>query len=296
MDANLKANRLITKKEQQHFFILADAKLQNLDIGEELLEVLDNLSIGYKFSDRTFDNTLVWISAKGSEPRKVEYESEVCMVYYNAATFEKDYLEGKVRKDLKMIKSFYPHKGTKTLVVLQSVGDSLLNNPDITSKMYQEFLVELTVAFEFDFIELKNMEEFFTLVNNIQECLEKKSGRKEFLMEGTYIAAKGAKYSKKAYCEGFEDIFSKYWIGMIMSIPGVSEAKAIAIAKKYPNFKNLVKEYNRKDIPESEKKLILCKIEVPSQYGEGKTQKIGKKISEKIYECFSCTDPKMQIE
>ena len=97
--------------------------------------------------------------------------------------------------------------------------------------MYEKFLIKVTVAYEFDYIELKATKDFFDLINNINLTLEKKSTRKDLLMGDTYVGSKGAKITKKATMEGFNDILSKYWINMLMSIPGVSENKAIAIAK-----------------------------------------------------------------
>ena len=163
----------------------------------------------------------------------------------------------------------------------------MYNNQEITRKMYEEFLVELTVAFEFDYIDLKTTDELFTFIRDIQECLKKKSTRKELYMGDTYVASKGAKYSKKATIEGFNDYFSKLYIGLLMSIPGVSENKAIAIAKKYQSLRQLSVQYSRRDISHAEKKKLLCSIDIPSSIGDGKSQNIGKKISEKIYESWS---------
>ena len=247
-------------KENQHFYVLADKGLMNKEVGGRLEEELESLSIGYKFSEKTFNNSLLWLSAKinPEDPtKKFNYETELCMVYYNTGDFVRDYLDDKLRQDLKLLKECFNRKGVKILIVFDSVAELLSNNPDVDKEEYSNFLIELTVSLEFDYIEVKNINEVYVLIREIQECLEKKSTRKELLMGNAYIGAKGAKYSKKAVVEGFSDKFSKYWIGMIMSIPGVSENKAIAIAKKYPTMKSLMKQYYRRDISEAQKKKIL---------------------------------------
>mmetsp|Transcript_17038 Transcript_17038/g.14983 ORF Transcript_17038/g.14983 Transcript_17038/m.14983 type:complete len:115 (+) Transcript_17038:591-935(+) len=114
-------------------------------------------------------------------------------------------------------------------------------------------------------------------------------------MGDAYVESKGAKYSKRAYMNGFIDQISKYYIGMLMSIPGVSENKAIAIAKKYSTLKSLMKIYSSNKLSHSEKKKLLCTIAIPSTTGD-KSQNIGAKISEKIYESLSNTDPDTKIE
>ena len=43
---------------------------------------------------------------------------------------------------------------------------------------------------------------------------------------------------------GFINQFQKNWISMLMTIPQLSEEKAIAIAKKYPTMKSLMLGYS----------------------------------------------------
>lgn len=280
-------------------YVLADTKLQDTDIGIGLGEILESFNIGHKFSESTFDNSLLWISAKDdiSEFENIEEgrEPELCLVYYNSGSFTKDYSSGKLHEDMQILKAFFSDKGIKVIVVFQSVGDTLYNNLQVTRQKYDEFLIELTAAYEFDYIELKTIDEWFKLFRDVHECLEKKSGRKELLMGDMYVASKGAKQSKKATLEGFDDEISKYWIWTLMSIPEVSESKAIAIAKEYPTFKSLADKFAKTDKSHAEKKKTLNTIEVPSSSGDGKMQKIGNKVAERVYETLSSTDPDLQI-
>ena len=253
-------------------YVLADSKLENTDIGIGLPELFESMKISNKFSEKTFDNSLLWLSAKETSTLKSStksikhiYDTELLLVYYNWGAFINDYTSGKIEKDFKLIqlikknyfytkfiynnyyslkiiiilykfsklivKSFFGSKGIKVIIAFQSVWDSLYNNDSVSREMYDKFLIKLTVAYEFDYIELKATKDFFTLVSNINQTLEKKSSRKDLLMWDTYVGSKGAKTTKRATMEGFNDMLSKYWINMLMSIPGVSENKAIAIAK-----------------------------------------------------------------
>lgn len=123
-----------------------------------------------------------------------------------------------------------------------------------------------------------------------------KETRKEKLMGDMYVAAKGAKVTKKAVLEGFNDEVSKYWIGMLMSIPGVSENKAIAIAKSYPTLKSLMNEYTNDEVSQATKKKLLSDIEIEGNFGEDKSKKIGKKIAERVYTTLCSVDPDIPVD
>ena len=88
MDSTCLAQKKKKGQENEHFFVIADKKLQDTEIGDELYELLDSLPIGFKFSSNTFDNSLLWISAKGNSEENKEkytYDTELCMIYYNPA-------------------------------------------------------------------------------------------------------------------------------------------------------------------------------------------------------------------
>jgi len=284
---------------QSHLYILSDSKLQDTDIGIGLSDVMDSLAVSFKFSESMFNNSLLWLSAKengGDADKHYVHETDICLIYYNNAIFTKDYESGQVDKDLGMIKSFFGQEGIKVLIMLQSVGDTLFNNSKITRQMYDDFLISLTVKYQFDYIELKTTEECFKLICDVHKCLEKKDQRKEINMGELYTGAKGAKDPKKAHTEGFTDKLSKYWISMLMSIPGVSEDKAIAISSSYPTFNSLSKVYDRRDLSNADKIKLLIDIEVRSTVGDENNKKIGKKISERVYHTICSTDPDRLVD
>jgi hypothetical protein len=223
---------------KNHLYVLAHDGLAHTDLGLELQDTLESLGICFKLSSHTFDNSLQWISAKEPNMQKEEekdyiFDSELLVLYYNSTMFVKDYTSGKLITDLGSIYSFYSSKSMKVLILLQSVSDTLYNCQEVTREMYDQFLIELTCAFQFDYIELKTTAECFTLIRDLHEWLEKKPERRELLLGDMYVSKKGAKITKKATMEGFHHELSLYWINMLMTIPGVSENKAISIAKIY---------------------------------------------------------------
>ena len=93
-----------------HLYILADSKLENTDIGIGLTDLFEFIKVSYKFSDKTFDNSLLWLSAKEDSSLKTEsktvkyiYDTEIWLIYYNCGAFIKDYMSDKIESDFKII-------------------------------------------------------------------------------------------------------------------------------------------------------------------------------------------------
>ena len=64
---------------------------------------------------------------------------------------------------------------------------------------------------------------------------------------------KGFRPGKKAQLSGFKDPLSITYISFLMCIPGVSENKAIGLAKVYPTLKSLMELFLDDKIPEKTK-------------------------------------------
>ena len=79
-----------------------------------------------------------------------------------------------------------------------------------------------------------------------------------------------------------------------MCVPGVSENKAIAIAKVYPTLDSLVSMLSKTTEPEKVRKARLADVEIRGIGGE-KSKKVGKAIAEKLYTHFMAVDPNIVI-
>ena len=80
----------------------------------------------------------------------------------------------------------------------------------------------------------------------------------------------------------------------MMCVPGVSENKAIAIAKVYPTLDSLMKLLGDQRLTEKERKQRLADVEIRGIGGE-KSKKVGKAIAEKVYTHFMAVDPTIVI-
>ncbi len=86
-----------------------------------------------------------------------------------------------------------------------------------------------------------------------------------------------------------------------MSIPQVSEEKALAIVKAYPSIKcneiflikELISAYLACDMNQREK--MLENIPVFFHYDKTKSKRLGKAISSKIYKIFTYSDGKTLV-
>jgi hypothetical protein len=79
-----------------------------------------------------------------------------------------------------------------------------------------------------------------------------------------------------------------------MCIPGVSENKAIGLAKVFPTLRILMEFMTNPQVSEKEKKERLKNIEVQLTIGD-KSKKLGKVLSNKIYTMLLAADPSIVI-
>ena len=57
-----------------------------------------------------------------------EFENDFVLLYYNAATFKRDFESGALYADLSLVKRFYHTRpDTKIILLLHSVSDTLYN-------------------------------------------------------------------------------------------------------------------------------------------------------------------------
>jgi hypothetical protein len=112
---------------------------------------------------------------------------------------------------------------------------------------FDKFLIDLTITYEFDFIELYTPVEIIEFLKEMHFSIRDKPHRKELSM----YSRKGFKPGKKALMlGGFSDPMSICYISWLMCIPGLSENKAIAIAKRYKTMADLMEALRDPSVPE----------------------------------------------
>lgn len=76
-----------------------------------------------------------------------------------------------------------------------------------------------------------------------------KPHRKELSM----YSRKGFRPGKKALIDGFKDPLSITYISFLMCIPGLSENKAIGLAKVFPTLRSLMEMFHKEGVSEKDK-------------------------------------------
>lgn len=220
------------------------------------------------------------------------------------------------------LKNFAKQKKSdfKVIILFNSVSDSLYNNdgqeevrpnlknqksehdfqanamgniPKVPKSEFDKFLIDLTITYEFDYIELYTPVEIIDFLKEMHLSIKDKPHRKELSM----YSRKGFKPGKKALMlGGFSDSLSITYISWLMCIPGLSENKAIAIAKVYPTIANLMDALRNPAIPEKQRKQNLMEIEVQSTHIGDKSKKIGKVLADRVFFYFMSIDPKIIIQ
>ena len=71
-----------------------------------------------------------------------------------------------------------------------------------------------------------------------------------------------------------------------MAIPGISEDKAVAIAKEYPTMKLLMDA-----LEENPDGKLFEDVKVVHNYDQSKAKRLGKAASSKIVKCFTSKNP-----
>ena len=117
---------------------------------------------------------------------------------------------------------------------------------------------------------------------------------KPFRKELSMYSRKGFKPGRKAQLQGFKDNLSLTYISFMMCVPGVSENKAIAIAKVFPTLDVLMSMLSDGKLTEKARKDKLANVEIQGIGGE-KSKKVGKAIASKIYTHFMAVDPSIMM-
>ena len=105
---------------------------------------------------------------------------------------------------------------------------------------------------------------------------------------------KGFRPGKKAQLSGFKDVLSITYISYLMCIPGVSETKAIGLAKVYPTLKSLMEFFLNEKMFEKEKLAQLREMVVCHSMGD-KNKKLGKVLADRIFKVLMSANPSILI-
>lgn len=267
--------------------------------------------IPFKYSFKSLPSTIMWLQAKPiGQSKNYSYTNEYCLVYINSASFIQGWQNGELTQTMKRLKEFATRQkeagedaSYKVVVLFNSVGDSLFNpkakGPDAIKPHHQggpnlqdlhRFQLSLTLEYEFDYLEVFTPIEVIDFLKEMHLSILDKPFRKELSM----YSRKGFRPGNKAKMAGLSDELSLTFVSWLMCVPGLSENKAIGIAKAFPTYKVLMDSLTDPKLSEKERKTKLAEVELASIAGE-KPKKLGKAMAEKIYTYFMSADPNVSI-
>ena len=116
---------------------------------------------------------------------------------------------------------------------------------------------------------------------------------KPFRKELSLYSRRGFRPSNKAKIAGLTNDLELTYVAFLMQIPGLSENKAIALARTYPTLNKLM-QMLKSNVQEKDKKNELANIQVQGSGGE-QGKKIGKAIAEKVFQTLVSADPNITI-
>ena len=124
---------------------------------------------------------------------------------------------------------------------MNAEGENVINEAHTPNRLptpedLQKFQIALTVEYEFDYLEVYTPMEVVEFLKEMHFSIVDKPYRKELSM----YSRKGFRPGRKAQLQGFKDNLSLTYISFLMCVPGVSENKAIAIAKVFPTLNSLM--------------------------------------------------------
>lgn len=132
--------------------------------------------------------------------------------------------------------------------------------------------------------------EVIDFIKEMHLSIVDKPHRKELSM----YSRRGFKPSNKAKVAGFNKELELTYISWLMCIPGVSENKAIAVARAYPTFDLFMTMIKDESRTEKQKKILIMEISVQGIAGE-KGKRLGKAVADKLFMTFMSTDPNIII-
>lgn len=210
------------------------------------------------------------------------------LICYNSSDveFEQGLLKKKIQEDYRKVQESLAVKAVLLLQGFEDKIDCLQFKEDkkyISREEFSNMMIDLQIEHSFNFELLEtNLEVVLFLRRLVGKLCENKE--KDSL---NMFASKRLDCSKSKIL-GLNERNQFVWLNFLRAITGVSETKATSLVKKFPSICSLMEAYQQMQ-GEQEKKLMLKDIEVFSL--QGKTSKIGKKLSERIYLFFNKKNP-----
>ena len=165
------------------------------------------------------------------------------------------------------------------------ITQSQNQNSDLTYDDFEELLFFLNTQSGLKTICPETNNELFEFIQGFLKAVVTKKEKSQI----TFFESKSVSHTNLCSMEGIIDSNTITWVENLMCIPGISENKAISIAKVFKSFPELMEVYNSNEFSEKEKLGYLKDVEVNNRQ-KGTVKKIGPAISQKVYKYYMAED------
>lgn len=189
---------------------------------------------------------------------------------------------------LEGMQSFFSSKNFKRRIEKNLTFSSQISSQEaasLTEEDFLDWLCDITVFYDWEYVLTDSQNESLDFIKKaIGSIILQKYKNADIFSLG-----KDNTHTEKSKIAGFDNEFALMWIDILMGIPGVSEDKAIAIAKNYPSFKNLMDMIEELGVEEAENR--LKNLQIYYNYNQANPKNLGNALAYKIIKTLTETDP-----
>lgn len=270
---------------------LIDTRIVELGpIGGHLITRLAENGISYRITSNPIEKSILWtmgipeqLSQIPSEPVDIKY----VLLLYEAEEFCNLVLNGYLLDHASNVRSLYPlhqicYLTNKLMAYINKREQCQYKDPANSSCWKRPPIEEVLAKLATQFVgvhsrqcidEAEVAEHVLGLTCNLAICQYRKK------LSRLSINANGSLVPKD--CADKDRIKKSTWLKALLAIPKVQPRFAIAIGKKYPTMKSLLKAYMDPNISVHEKEFLLSDLRIEGLLGDNR--RLGEICSKRVY-------------
>lgn len=252
------------------------AIMKKEEIEENFVLKMNLLYIDSQIFSKTYDNSLDKINDALQQLKNLKKQKNVTGDEIKYIVL----LEG--------MQSFFSSKNFKKRIEKNLTYSSQISSQEalsLTEEDFRDWLCDITVFYDWEYVLTESHSESLDFIKKAIGAII----LQKYKNVDVYSLGKENTHTEKSKIAGFDNEFSLMWIDILMGIPGVSEDKAIAIAKNYPSFKILMDMIEELGIEEAENR--LKNLQIYYNYNQANPKNLGNALAFKIIKTLTETDP-----
>ena len=156
---------------------------------------------------------------------------------------------------------------------------------EIVKEIYRDFKFFVETQIGIKIYIANSNQDFFDYISDLAISITVKEEKSKI----SFYDTKPDSHTNLCEIENITNSKQITWIEQLMCLPGISERKAIAISKEFPDLRSLMDCYLSDEYSSLEKENFLKNIEIVNKTKD-KVSKIGQSISSKIYSYFTASE------